>query len=480
MSSALNRNPVRIAIVGGGIAGLSAAWQARQDFGAAAEIHVLEAADRLGGKLHTVDFATGPVDMGAEAFLGLRQHFVDFVHELGMSEELRTPATDKPSALWVGDRLVDIPKRTFMGIPASGGDVQAVVGEKVASLIDAEITTPPVEWTPGQDISVGELVESRFGRDVVDLLVTPMLSGVYSTDAHGLGVRATMPQLAEELDERGAKSGHFHLSEVISAMLNKREESSQTQNKNTPRPPVFRSFTQGYGSLVEALVARSGAELHLTTVVAGITREAHTWQVDPLGEVDALILAVPAPIAAGILGGSAPRIAEALRNIELASSVVVGMRFASDEGIPERSGVLIGTQASTDAKAFTFSSKKWPHLAERGGALLRASFGTAGDTSYLQAEDSTLVELALRDLQRITGRELYPEETYVQRWWGGIPRYGVGHRETVHEVETAVLGVPGLGVAGAMLNGVGVPAAAATGRAAVRKIRADLTLMPPR
>src|SRR5699024_7935731 len=128
-----------------------------------------------------------------------------------------------------------------------------------------------------------------------------------------------------------------------------------------------------------------------------------------------------------ILEDAAPVAAEALGSVELSSSAVVGMRFASDHGIPERSGVLLGSYSGTAAKAFTFSSKKWPHLAQGGGAFVRASFGTKEEPWYVDASDRALLGYALEDLQRVTGERKTPAYICGQRWHGGIPCYGVQH-----------------------------------------------------
>ena len=456
--------PVRVAVVGGGIAGVSAAWKLRKLLGDRAHILIAEAYDRVGGKLKTVNFANGPVDMGAEAFMGVRQDFVELVNAAGLENELRTPS-GLPSGFFVDGQLVDIPKATVMGIPADGGSVEHVVGSEAAARIDAERSGQPMTWKPGQDASVGQLVEARYGAAAVKRLVSPMLGGVYSSSAYALGVRATIPQLAAELDRRGGQGEGFFLSNVISSLLEKR-----AAHQSSAPAPVFYGLERGYRSLVAALLEQSGAEVLYNSGVESIGRGHDGWYIEPIGSVDAVILATPAPTASVLLQDMAPTASEALNSIQLASSVVVGMRFASDHGIPERSGVLLGGDAPTEAKAFTFSSKKWPHIAQRGGAFVRASFGTLHEPWYVEADDLALLAYALEDLQKFTGERKKPEEFFVQRWWGGIPCYGVGHQQLSEAAYRDVRDIRGLALAGSMLNGVGVPASAATGIAAAEEI----------
>ena len=153
------------------------------------------------------------------------------------------------------------------------------------------------------------------------------------------------------------------------------------------------------------------------------------------------------------------------------------MRFATDTGLPQNSGVLVATGESVNAKAFTFSSRKWPHLAERGGALVRASFGRFGDNVALTATEDDLVDWALDDLKTITGfdgREAGLEEIYVQRWFGGLPRFDEHHLATVAEVKNKLADVEGISVTGAWAAGVGVPAVVADARAVAGNVEKQL------
>ncbi|MCG7257925.1 MULTISPECIES: protoporphyrinogen oxidase [unclassified Corynebacterium] len=456
---------LRVAIIGGGIAGLAAAWELRRQLGPNTRILLTEAYDRLGGKLKTVNYANGPVDMGAEAYMGFRQDFTELVESVGLGNQLCVPS-GLPSGFYVDGALVDIPRRTLMGIPSRGADVAEVVGQDGAARIDAERNGQPMTWTPGQDTSVGQLVEARLGRIVVDRLVSPLLGGVYSCNAFDLGVRATLPQLAAELDRRGALGQPFFLVDAIERLLSQRPAPKEGEKPK----PVFRSLRGGYASLVDALVRNADPELLRNTAVESIGRTRGGYYIDPIGEFDAVIVATPAPTASAILQYMAPTAADVLGDIDLASSVVVGMRMASAHGIPERSGVLLGSDAPTEAKAFTFSSRKWPHLGERGGAFVRASFGSFGNPWHLDVDNRALLSFAVEDLERITGERKTPEEYFVQRWWGGLPRYGVGYMDAMSQAYDEVLGIRGLALAGSMLNGVGVPATAASGVEAAREI----------
>jgi oxygen-dependent protoporphyrinogen oxidase len=243
---------------------------------------------------------------------------------------------------------------------------------------------------------------------------------------------------------------------------------------------VFGAVRGGYRVLLDALVAASRAEVRLRTTVRELQRREGGWRLvlgpttapEPL-DVDAVVLAVPAPAAARLLAGVAPTAARAAGEIELASSAVVALAFRAQDAtaLPPTSGVLVAADEPLAVKAFTHSSNKWAHLADGGLVRLRASLGRFGEAAALQVDDAELVARARADLRALTGITAAPVATHVQRWGGGLPQYGVGHLDRVRAVEQ---GLPaGVAVAGAALHGVGVPACIATGRAAAERVAAS-------
>lgn len=467
---------MNIAIIGAGLAGLTAAYELRSTGSARAgekddlKVDVYEATDRLGGKLHTVAFEAGPTDMGAEAFLARRQDAVDFFTELGLADSLVEPSGLR-SLVWVDGEARALPTGGVMGIPSTSETVKHLVSEDTSQRIDTEADREGFDWEVGGDVNVGKLVRERYGDEVVDNIVSSLLGGVYSCTADDLGVRATIPQLAEEFD-RLAADGPVHLSTAVANLERSRREMPTGQGA------VFKTFRDGYQELYETLAEKSGADIYIDAFISAISLEGSAEEPKYRlkgGEdkaYDHVILAVPAPTAALLLKDIAPEASEVLKTVKLANSAVVGMRFATDEGLPQNSGVLVSTGAEdVHAKAFTFSSRKWPHLAERGGALVRASFGRFGDNVAITASEDDLVDWALDDLETITGfdgRAAGLEEIYVQRWLGGLPRFDENHLATVSKVRSLLLDEPKashISLTGAWAGGVGVPAVIADARA---------------
>lgn len=443
---------MRIAIVGGGISGLAAAHRLRTLLGPQADLVLLDPSDRVGGILYTPDVHGEPLDLGAEAFVGRRPEVPALLRELGLAEQLVYPAGRSP-LLWAGGAAHPMPTGTLMGIPSAAESMRGLVDDETLERIAGE-STRPLAWYPDSDIDVHSLVADRFGAQVVERSVDPLLGGVYAGSSRSIGVRAALPTLAAALDD-GAPS----LTHAVFAAL--------------PPPsttPVFGALRGGYRVLIEALVRSSAVRIVGSTAATRLARATAGWVLDPIGLVDAVVLAAPAPAAARLLRYVAPGAAAAAGGIEVSSSAVVAMTLPADTALPDNSGILVATGEALRAKAFTLSSRKWPHLAQRPDALVRASFGKFGDDSTLAWPDQELVAAAAEDLATVTGVPIAPTDAVVQRWRGGLAQYAPGHLDRIAEIETAVAEFDGLAVAGAYLHGVGVPACVATGDAAARRI----------
>ncbi|MBB5958323.1 oxygen-dependent protoporphyrinogen oxidase [Saccharothrix tamanrassetensis] len=464
---------LHVAVVGGGISGLVAAHRLRCLLGSSARITVLEQSDRLGGKLRTAEVGGRAYDVGAEAFLHRRPEAAELVAELGLAEDLVHP-TSAAASIRAGGEVRPIPAHTLLGVPASVEAVRQVLSADGLRRVAAEPALPPIELG-GADVAVGALLRERFGPEVGDRLVGPLLGGVYAGHADALGLRATMPQLATALD-----SG---VGSLLAAAATTMPAPPQPRGR---RPPVFGTLTGGLSSLVARLVEVAAPEVRLGLPVRGLVRREHDWRLE-IGsataprylDVDGVVVAVPAPAARKLLVDVAPAASKEYAKVEVASMAVVALAFPPGTVLPERSGVLLaegerfadGTPFT--AKAFTFSSRKWAHL---GGepVLVRGSVGRHGETAALQRDDEELVAAVRADLAELTGVTAPPVDAVVRRWGGGLPQYGVGHLDVVRGIEDAVADVPGLAVAGATLHGVGIPACIATGDAAAARVAAHV------
>jgi oxygen-dependent protoporphyrinogen oxidase len=466
---------MRVAVVGAGIAGLAAAHRLRVLLGPEAVITLLEQRDRIGGVLRTVDLAGVPYDVGAEAFLARRPEVPALLDELGLADRLVHP-TGAHASIRAAGRTVPLPGGTVLGVPTSAARLSGVLSDAGLAAVAAE-PGRPLAWTPGSDVALGGLLRARFGDELADRLADPLLGGVYAGRVDALGLRPTMPAVAAALDA-GAPSLTAAADTATGAApsVSAVSAASNGNGLNGTPSPVFGALRGGYRVLLDALADAARADIRLGTTVRAIERSAAGWLL-VLGpanapealEADAVVLAVPAPAVARLLGPIAPAAAAAATGIELASSVVVAMAFQGSDvpGVPT-SGALIAAGEPLSIKGVTHSTTKWPHLHGDGLVRMRASLGRFGEATALQADDATLVEQVRADLATLDGITALPVAVHVQRWGGGLPQYAVGHVARIATLEAAL--PDGVAVAGAALHGVGVPACIATGRAAAARV----------
>ncbi|WP_151480266.1 protoporphyrinogen oxidase [Streptomyces albicerus] len=484
-----------VVVIGGGIAGLAAAHRLL-DVGA--RVTVLEASDRLGGKLLPGEIAGARVDLGAESMLARRPEAVALAREAGLADRLQPPATASAS-IWTRGALRPMPKGHVMGVPGDAAALSGVLSDEGLRRIERDRDLPRTEV--GDDVAVGEFVAERLGREVVDRLIEPLLGGVYAGDAYRISMRSAVPQLFE------AARTHTSLTEAVREIQAKAARNQQTG-------PVFTGIEGGIGQLplavAESVRARGGEILTGTPVrelrraegaegemsgaaAAGLpgpeaegrrppaaARSGHPrWRVVAGGRVfhaDAVVVAVPAGAAATLLGAEAPAAAAELAAVEYASMALITLAYRRSEiSLPVGSGFLVPPVDGRTIKASTFASQKWGWIADEnpGVVVLRTSVGRYGETEILGRDDADLVDVSRHDLREATGLDAEPVETRVTRWNDGLPQYPVGHYARVARIREHVSKLPGLAVCGAAYDGVGIPACVASANAAVDKLTGD-------
>ncbi|MEU7580372.1 protoporphyrinogen oxidase [Streptomyces sp. NPDC041068] len=454
-------------VIGGGIAGLAAAHRLLST-DPRTRVTVLEASDRLGGKLHAGEIAGVGVDLGAESMLARRPEAVALAREVGLADRLQPPAT-ATAAIWTRGALRPMPKGHVMGVPGDASALAGVLSEEGLHRIERDRELPPTEV--GDDVAFGEYVAARLGREVVDRLVEPLLGGVYAGDAYRISMRSAVPQLFE------AARTHDSLTEGVRAIQARAAAHQQSG-------PVFMGIDGGIGRLPLAVaesVRARGAEILTNTPVTELLRTADGWRVvteSGLYEADAVVVALPAPAAARLLDTVSPAAAAELRTVEYASMALTTLAYRRDEiDLPEGSGFLVPPVDGHTIKASTFASRKWGWIDRQDPDLLvlRTSVGRYGETKVLERDDADIVDVSRRDLREATGLTATPVAARVTRWDNGLPQYPVGHHARVARIRAHVAELPGLAVCGAAYDGVGIPACVASANAAVDQLAGDLT-----
>lgn len=454
----------RLVVVGGGVTGLAAA---RAGLDAGLAVTLLEASPGYGGKLALGHVAGNTVDLGAESILARRPEGVAMARAVGLADDVVHPATTA-AGVWSRGELHPLPSGQLMGVP---GDLRAlsasgVLGSRGLARAQADRVMPK---TPvAEDVSVGDYVARRLGREVVDRLVEPLLGGVYAGHADKLSLRATVPQLAPL-----AAAGTPLTTGVRDLLAKGAANASATGD--APKP-VFAGIRGGVGRLPRAIaedVAKRGADLRTDLAVRALRRTENGWRAElsdgSFVDCDAVVLAVPAYVARALLTEHSPYAAAELGDIEYASMAITTFAFhrSALADVPLGSGFLVPPVDGRAIKAATFSSVKWPWLAHNAGDLviMRASLGRAGESEILERDDEELAKAALADLGDAVGLSSTPVDRHVQRWTDALPQYAVGHLDRVARIRAAL--PTGLAVAGAAYDGVGIPACIASASSAV-------------
>ncbi len=427
----------RVAIVGGGLTGLTAAWHLRED----AEVVLHEASAQLGGQIRTIDLPDGPLDVGADAFLARQPAGPELLSALGFgAEDLIHPVAGAVQ-LWLGDRLRRLPAGTVFGVPT---DLRALAASGVLGPADlAFVASEPLRprrSVPG-DRSVADLVGERFGARVVERLVEPLLGGVYAGDARQLSAQATLPPVwAASQEHRSLLRGR-----VVERLANRLGPRVRTAS------PV-RAVSGGPRGLL----------LHLD---------------DRTEEADAVVLAVPAAVAARLLAAGWPQVARELAGIRTASVAVVALAYDRGDAasLPPASGVLVPRGEGRLVKAVTLSTNKWPHLAVRRRVVLRASVGRIDDDRARDLADDELRARVDAEVRAALSLTAPAREHAVVRWPDALPQYTIGHHAKLDRIRHLVTqGPAGLHLGGASFDGVGLSARAAEGARLAHDVRWQL------
>ena len=444
----------RLVVVGGGITGLTAAWEWHRTH-PDDEVVVLEAGPRIGGKLDRVDLAGRWYDTGPEAVLARVPEAVELIKALGLAEQL-VPAQTTQASVVLPEGRFPLPAGTLQGVPTTADGLDGVLTAAGVARVRAEADLPPLRLDG--DVSVGGLLRNRLGDEVVDRLVEPLLGGVYAGRPDDLSLAATMPALAAQLSRS---------TSVLGAAIAARDAGARSRGDIDG--PVFVTVRDGIGSLPAALAAASGADVRLSTTATALRRAGGGLEVDVDGgrtlTADAVLLATPAAPTARLLADVAADADEPLQGIPYASMAVVAMAFP-EQPVSAGSGLLVPPVTGRLVKGVTVSSSKWPHLS--GALRVRSSVGRFGDDAALQWGDADLIAAVVADVAGLLELERpEPLQTHLVRWVDGLPQYLVGHPSRVAAVRSAVEAVPGLAVAGAAYGGVGVPACIRDARRAV-------------
>lgn len=491
----------KVAIVGAGLAGLSAAHrllELSQASGRPLEVIVLELSGRCGGLLGTERIGEYLVDTGADSFLTTKPAMLDLCQRIGLSDQIVGLDQQHRGALVLRKgRPVPVPAGFALMVPARAWPIIASPifspWGKVRLLAERWV---PKRTPPAEDESLSEFATRRFGREALDRLIQPLVGGIYTSDPTQLSLAATLPRFLEQEQRFGS----------VTAAARWERQSSRGPEANGARYGLFAALRGGIGQAITRLAAiasgdgppnspTSFSRLELNTRVESLHRDADDrWSLTtsvaaperadaPAGKVtqertfDALILATPIDAAGSLLGAVDPTLAQQMRQIESASSaiLVTGHRLADVANPLDAYGLVIPEVEQRKILAVSFASRKFPERAPAGHVQLRTFIGGDLHPEALERSDEELTAIALEELRATLGVRGTPDFVRVVRYPSAMPQYRVGHLRRVADITARIAAHPRLDIAGNGLTGVGLPDVVISGERAAERTLAALS-----
>jgi oxygen-dependent protoporphyrinogen oxidase len=464
----------RIAIIGGGISGLSAAYtlEEKRQSGTPVQYTLFESSARLGGVLVT-DHVDGCIlEAGPDSFLTEKPWAADLCRKIGLGDQLiGSNDADRKTYILTKGKLVELPDGLMFMVPTK---IMPTVFSPLFSVrtkmrMAAEWFHPP--HRASKDETVAQMVERHYGSEMVDLLADPLLSGVYGGEASQLSIRAVLPRFADMESKHGS---------LGRAMLRVSREARRKMGAVAKAPPpLFSSLKEGMQQMVDALVVRLDANsLKRSAPVQSVIRQNNGWTVCAgyqTDHFDAVIIATPAQAASSVLEAADGNLSLELAEINYSSSVTVTLGY--DEkvrgSLPPGFGFLVPRSAGHRMLAATFVHNKFPHRAPDNRALVRCFLGGARDEQILQSTEQEILEIVRRELRQIVALNAEPLFARVYKWKAAMAQYSVGHLERLQRIETLRQNLQGLALAGNGYNGIGVPDCVRSGAEAAGKILAE-------
>lgn len=468
----------RVVIIGGGIAGLSAAWYLQQQ--AAAEYTMLEAGDRWGGKIRTdviAGFGDEPfiVEGGPDSFITQKPWALQLARELGLDDELLGTNDDqRKTHVLRNGRPVPLPDGVLLIVPTKFMPfaLSPLISPLGKLRMGLDLFIPAK--TDGEDETLAEFIRRRLGDEALDKIAEPLMTGIYNAEAEKQSLLATFPRF-RAIEEK-------HGSLIRGMVAARRNRPAPSANGKKAAPSVFTSFKGGAEDFVTAIVARLTGDLRLNSPVTGLEQDAAGGYNIHIGDktiqADAVILAIPSYLAADLVADFAPDAAADLNQIRYVSTGTVsfGFRAADVPNLLPGFGVVVPRSEERPINAVTISSTKFNHRAPAGHILLRVFFGGSRSPGSMKLDDATLLATVRGELASLLDIHAEPVLQRIYRWPRANPQYDVGHLDRLTRLEAAL--PPGVFVTGSPYRGVGLPDCVHQSQLTVEKVMAGLSQAP--
>lgn len=449
----------RVAVLGGGVAGLAAALriiEAREERRLPLEVTLFERSSRLGGCVQTVHDSGYAMELGPDSLLADKPAARNLLRRLHLEDDLVAMRPEyRGSRIVLRGRLHPIPSEFRFFTPTS---LPALLRSGIFSPVGiARAAMEPFvpQRKDTEDETLASFVTRRFGREVLDRLAQPLIGGIYSGDPQRLSMQATLPQFVEMERKHGS---------LLRAM-------TARAGANGPAQPLM-SLRGGLQTMVDAMLERIGPSIQRTSQVNALSRTEQTWTIGfadgSSAQADAIVCALPAYAAARVLRTVDVDLAEMLERIRYNSIATVNLAYdaADVPPLPATPGFVVPAIERRRITAATISTQKYPDRSPQDGMLLRAFIGGALQPQLVELADAQLGQIAQDEIGDLLGITAQPRFAVTRRWVRLLPEYGVGHVAHVAAIEARAASLGGLALAGSAYHGVGIPDCVATGEAA--------------
>ncbi len=473
---------MRIAIIGGGIAGLAAAYELElaRRAGAAVEYELFEASARLGGVISSALVNGTIIEHGPDSFLTEKPAAAALCRELGLEPDLMASNdAERKTYILVRNRLIPLPDGLMFLIPTRLFPTLLTPLFGLTTKLRMGLELLRSQRPRAEDESVAELVKRHYGQEVVDRLADPLLSGIYGGDAAQLSAQAVLPRLVEMEAKYGS------LTRGVLAGMRARQAAADLEDEEPVPPPIFTTLRFGLQQMIDALASRLNRDsLHLQAPVERLERLndvlSEGWSVSASGIVrnfDAVVLATPAWVAADLLGSVDGVLSEELNAIPYSSSITINLIYdgADLDPLPPGFGFLVPAIERRAILACTFIHRKFPGRTAPGKTVLRVFLGGAHNAALLDESDEFLMDLVRKELRQILHLSAKPELVEIQRWPRAMAQYAVGHKERQRRIQSRLAELPSLYLAGNAYDGIGISDCIRLGRNAAQQLVASAT-----
>jgi oxygen-dependent protoporphyrinogen oxidase len=456
-------------VIGGGISGLSAAYYLAKG---GAKCTILESRPRMGGVIRTERVEGCTLEAGPDSFLSVKPAALDLIRELGLSDQV-IGSNDHLRVTFVRKRgrLVPLPDGLMMMVPT-----------KIMPLLTTGLVSWGTKFRMGMELfrspkpkaddqSVADFIVDHYGREAVDYLAEPLLSGIYGGDPGALSVDCVLPRFVEIARQYGS---------LTRGVLAERAKATSHRAAGAAQPPLFRTLKGGLGQMVDAVVTAITGKASMWRMRAQkVERTGSGFRVRIDGDwlkTDRLVVACEAHSAATLLAGVDTRLGELLGAVPYSSSMTVALGFdaADFTAPPVGFGFLVPRKERRRLVACTWVGTKFSHRVPKGKIVARCFLGGMEDAGVLDQPDDTVIAAVTGELQEIAGIAARPRFTRIARWPHSMAQYTVGHGQRLAEIQARAAAIPGLYLAGNAYTGIGIPDCIRMGKAAAEEILKSL------